>query len=97
MNIYVGNLPYSTNEQSLKDLFAQFGEVATTKIIKDKITGKSKGFGFVEMKDNESGLQAISKLNGERLDGRPIKVSQARNPEKRDDFKDNRPTRSTRY
>ena len=83
MNIYVGNLPYSTSESALKDLFGAYGEVLTAKIIKDKMTNKSKGFGFIEMADHSSGLAAINALQGTRLDGRVLKISEARNTKAR--------------
>jgi len=78
------NLPYTTDEAALKELFGAYGEVVTAKIIKDKHTNNSKGFGFIEMADNESGLAAISALEGTRLDGRVLKISQARNPKERE-------------
>ena len=84
MNIYVGNLPYTTDEESLKELFGAYGEVVATKVIIDKLTNKSKGFGFIEMANNEEGLAAISALEGTRLDGRVLKISQARNPKERE-------------
>ena len=78
MNIYVGNLAYSLGEQDLRDAFAQFGEVVSVKIITDRDTGQSKGFGFVEMGDEESGSAAIDGLNDQELNGRNLKVNQAR-------------------
>lgn len=78
MNIYVGNLSYSLTEDKLKDLFGQYGEVTSAKIIIDKITGKSKGFGFVEMATSDEAQAAISELNGKEIDGRQLRVSEAR-------------------
>lgn len=78
MNIYVGNLAYSLGEQDLRDAFGQFGEVVSVKIITDRDTGQSKGFGFVEMGDETSGSAAIDALNDQELGGRNLKVNQAR-------------------
>ncbi len=78
MNIYIGNLSYSVTEDSLKEMFAQFGEVASAKIIMDHSTNRSKGFGFVEMPDNSEADQAIKALNGKMIDGRNLKVNQAK-------------------
>lgn len=77
MNIYVGNLSYTTTNQSLHDLFAEFGEVINANIIMDRDSGRSKGFGFVEMANKNDGIKAISKLNGQEVDGREIKVNEA--------------------
>ncbi len=78
MNIYVGNLPYGLTEDDLKNAFATFGEVAGVKIIIDQMTGKSKGFGFVEMENDEQAQQAIDSLNGSELSGRNIVVNKSR-------------------
>ncbi len=78
MNIYVGNLNYTTQEKELEDLFRQYGEVASVRIISDRDTQRSKGFGFVEMPDEASAQAAIISLNGEDFMGRPLKVNQAR-------------------
>lgn len=78
MNIYVGNLPYSVTEDELQALFAEFGDVDTVNIIMDKYTGRSKGFGFVEMPDSAQADEAIKALNGKVVQGRDIKVNQAR-------------------
>ncbi len=78
MNIYVGNLPYSLTEDDLKAAFSEFGEVSSANIIMDKMSGQSKGFGFVEMPDNSEADQAIKALNESALNGRNIKVNQAR-------------------
>ncbi len=78
MNIYVGNLPYNLTEDDLKAAFLEFGEVSSANIIMDKMSGQSKGFGFVEMPDNSEADQAIKALNESALNGRNIKVNQAR-------------------
>jgi RNA recognition motif-containing protein len=78
MNIYVGNLPYGITEDDLKEAFASFGEVETVKIIKDRYSGESKGFGFVEMPDRAGAEAAIDGLDGTELKGRTIKVNRAR-------------------
>ncbi len=77
MNIYVGNLDYGMTNQSLNDLFAEFGTVVSAKIITDRDTGRSKGFGFVEMETKEAGENAIAQLNGQDINGRQIKVNEA--------------------
>jgi RNA recognition motif-containing protein len=77
MNIYIGNLSFSTTEDSLKSLFTEFGEVESVKIIKDRFSGRPKGFGFVEMPSNSEADQAIKTLNGNRIDGNNIKVRPA--------------------
>lgn len=78
MNIYVGNLAYSVTEDELQTLFGEFGEVSSANIIIDKFTGRSKGFGFVEMPNNSEADEAIKALNGKVVQGRDIKVNQAR-------------------
>ena len=78
MNIYVGNLAYSVTESELKDAFAEFGEVSSVTIITDKISGQSKGFGFVEMPNNSEADSAIKALNESSIKGRNIKVNQAK-------------------
>ena len=78
MNIYVGNLPYSISEDELKNAFGKFGSVTSVKIIIDKATGRSKGFAFVEMANSSEGNQAIKSLNETDLNGRNIKVNEAR-------------------
>ncbi|MBB5396431.1 RNA-binding protein [Mucilaginibacter sp. AK015] len=77
MNIFVGSLPYSLEEADLQELFEAYGEVSTVKIIIDRESGRSKGFGFVEMPDDEAAQKAISGLNGSEVSGRSIAVSQA--------------------
>lgn len=81
--IYVGGLPYPTTETELTDLFVQHGNVDSAKIITDKYTGRSRGFGFVEMPSEEEGKAAIAALNGTQLDGRTLTVNQARPQEAR--------------
>ena len=88
--IYVGGLPYSTTEQQLSDLFAAHGSVASARIITDKFTGQSKGFGFVEMPTQADAEKAIKALDGTAVKGRNIKVNQARP-------KEDRPKRKPRY
>lgn len=77
MNIYVGNLSLDITEEELKEAFGAFGEVIFTKIIKDRFTGESRGFGFVEMSNDEEAEKAISELNGQDLKGRALKVNKA--------------------
>jgi len=77
MNMYVGNLAYGVTEEDLKNAFSEFGEVSSVKIITDKFSGQSKGFGFVEMPNNSEADQAIKALNGKVMSGRSIKVNQA--------------------
>ncbi|RPJ81003.1 MAG: RNA-binding protein [Deltaproteobacteria bacterium] len=78
MKIYVGNLPYTVTEADLQELLAQFGKVESTAIIKDKHSGQSKGFGFVEMESQTEGQAAIDALNGQEHKGRTLKVNEAR-------------------
>ena len=78
MNIYVGNIPYSVSEGDLKDAFGAFGEVESARIVMDRETGKSKGFAFVEMGDNDAAQKAIDSLNGSDFGGRKIVVNEAR-------------------
>ena len=77
MNIYIGNLSYEVTEEDLKQAFEAFGEVESVKIIKDKYTNRSKGFGFVEMPDNAKAQSAINDLNDTELKGRTLKVNEA--------------------
>jgi RNA recognition motif-containing protein len=83
MNLYVGNLPYRITEDQLRATFEEFGEVSSCTIIKDKVTGQSKGFGFLEMPDRAGAEAAIHNLNGRDLMGRKINVSEARARENR--------------
>ena len=78
MNIYVGNLSYESSEDDLREAFEAFGQVASVAIIKDKFSGRSKGFGFVEMPDEGEANSAIEGLNGKDLKGRTLNVSKAR-------------------
>ena len=80
MNIYAGNLPWELTEQELKTAFEEFGEVDSVTIIKDRFTGKSRGFGFVEMPNKEEADSAVSGLNGKEISGRKIRVNEARRP-----------------
>jgi RNA recognition motif-containing protein len=90
MKLYVGNLSYSVTEDDLQALFSEFGEVESANIIKDQMSGQSKGFGFVEMPDNSEADKAIKALNGKELKGREIKVNQAKP-------RGDRPSRKRRY
>ncbi|TVR71006.1 MAG: RNA-binding protein [Marinilabiliales bacterium] len=83
MTIYVGNIPYSLKEADIEQLFAEFGTVTSVKIITDKFTHRSKGYGFVEMDNEPEGEGAIEKLDGKEVLGRNLKVSRA-NPRKND-------------
>jgi RNA recognition motif-containing protein len=76
--LYVGNLPFSATEDSLREMFAQAGQVESAKIITDRDTGRSKGFGFVEMSTDQEASEAIKKFNGQDLDGRSLTVNEAR-------------------
>ena len=78
MKLYVGNLSYNTTEQNLTDMFSQYGQVESAKIITDRYSGQSKGFGFVEMSSRGEGEQAITALNGKELDQRQIKVNESK-------------------
>ena len=84
MNIFVGSLPFKIEEADLKELFEAFGEVTSVKIINDRESGRSKGFGFVEMADDEAANKAIAELNGSEVDGRNIVVNQAEDKKPRD-------------
>jgi len=83
MNIFVGSLPFSLEESELRGVFEDFGEVTSVKIITDKFTGRSKGFGFIEMPDDEQAKKAIEELNGAELAGRSIVVNKSE--ERKDD------------
>jgi RNA recognition motif-containing protein len=76
--IYVGNIPFASTEDELRDLFAQFGEVVSVSIISDRMTGRSRGFGFVEMADDAEAETAIERLNGQKMGDRPMVVNEAR-------------------
>ncbi|MDP8321215.1 MAG: RNA-binding protein [Candidatus Stygibacter australis] len=90
MNIYVGNLDYQVTSEDLKEAFGNFGEVASVNVIIDRETGRSKGFGFVEMPDDTAAEQAITGLDGTPLLGRNLRVNQAKPREER-------PARRNRY
>ncbi|MET0515020.1 MAG: RNA-binding protein [Nitrospiraceae bacterium] len=81
--LYVGGLPYSATESQLNDLFAQHGTVESARIITDKFTGQSRGFGFVEMSSSEEAQTAISAVNGTQMDGRTLTVNEAKPQEPR--------------
>jgi cold-inducible RNA-binding protein len=83
MNIYVSNISFHTNEDDLKNLFSKFGAVTSAKIIMDRETNKSRGFGFVEMQSAEEGNKAIEGLQGKEIEGRALSVSVAREKENR--------------
>ena len=82
-NLYVGNLSYSTTSADLSELFGALGEVTSVNLITDRMSGRSKGFAFVEMAEYDAAQKAINELNGKEIDGRAIKVAEAR--PKRDD------------
>lgn len=90
MNIYVGNLSYGVTEEQLKALFEEFGPVSSANLIKDKYSGESKGFGFVEMDKQVEAEEAIKQLNGRSIDGRNLTVNLAR---PRNDRSNSRPKR----
>jgi RNA recognition motif-containing protein len=89
MNIYVANIPWKATEDQLKAHFAAFGEVTSAKIIMDKVTQRSRGFGFVEMADDGSARQAIASLNGADFQGKNLVVNEARPREDRPSFRGN--------
>lgn len=78
MNIYVGNLPFSTTDKELNDLFGQVGGVISARVITDRETGRSRGFGFVEMGSAEEGTEAVTRFHGYSLGGRNLTVNEAR-------------------
>ena len=78
MNIYVGNLSFDSSEDDIRKAFEAYGSVNDVKIIMDRYSGRSKGFGFVEMNDDDDGKKAISEMNGKELDGRALKCDEAR-------------------
>lgn len=90
MNLYVGNLAYGVTEDELREVFSEFGEVASVNLISDRVTGQSKGFAFVDMPDNSQADAAIKSLNERVLSGRKLKVNQAKPREER-------PARRPRY
>jgi RNA recognition motif-containing protein len=84
MNIYVGNLSYRTGEASLREHFSAYGEVASARVITDRETGRSRGFGFVEMANDDEGRAAIAALDGVELEGRALNINEARPREPRE-------------
>lgn len=90
MNIYISNLSYSLNDADLQEFFAEYGEVTSAKIIMDRETGRSRGFGFVEMPNDAEGQKAIDELNGAEYDGKTISVNIARPREDKPSFNRNR-------
>jgi len=88
MNIYVSNLSFNVRDEDLKDFFTPYGEVASARIISDKATGRSRGFGFVEMTDETAARKAIAELNEATVEGRNIKVTEAR-PKEEKSFRGN--------
>lgn len=84
--IYVGGLPYATTDAQLQEIFSAHGTVESARVITDKFTGRSRGFGFVEMSSSEEGQRAIQALNGTDLEGRSLTVNEARPQEKRSGF-----------
>ena len=83
MNIYVSNLSFNVQDEDLKEFFTEFGEVTSAKVIMDKMTNQSRGFGFVEMSDDTASRKAIAELDGATVEGRAIKVMEARPKEDR--------------
>jgi RNA recognition motif-containing protein len=83
MNIYVGNISFETTETDLEQAFSQYGDVKSVNIIKDRDTGRSRGFAFVEMRDSQAGQQAINGLNNQQIAGRAVTVNEARPREER--------------
>ena len=83
MKVYVGNLPFSIDQDGLKGLFADFGEMEEVVIISDRFSGRSKGFGFITFKDEESAKKAISEMNDKEVEGRKLKVNEAKPMEDR--------------
>lgn len=83
MNIYVGNLPFNATDDELREMFEQHGSVSSASVIMDRETGRSRGFGFVEMDDQSAGQAAIDALNGADMGGRPLRVNEARPREER--------------
>ena len=90
MNIYVGNLSYEANDDDLREAFGAYGTVKSSSVVMDKMTGQSRGFGFVEMGIKSEGEAAIAALNGQDLKGRPLKINEARPREERPPRRDYR-------
>jgi RNA recognition motif-containing protein len=87
MNIYVSNLSFAVQDEDLRGFFAEYGEVSSAKVIMDKFTNRSRGFGFVEMPDKTAAQKAIKELDGATVDGRAIKVNEAKPREERSNNK----------
>src|SRR5438045_2198661 len=83
MNIYVSNLSFNVQDEDLREFFTEYGEVSSAKVITDKFTGKSRGFGFVEMPDNEAAQKAITELDNATVESRTIRVMEAKPKEER--------------
>ncbi|PIP42989.1 MAG: RNA-binding protein [Deltaproteobacteria bacterium CG23_combo_of_CG06-09_8_20_14_all_60_8] len=83
MKLYVGNLSYSTTDDDLNAMFAPFGDVTSAKVISDRYTGQSRGFGFVEMADRAAGQKAMEELHGKKIDNRNLVVNEAKPQEKK--------------
>ena len=83
MNIYVSNLSFTVQDEDLRDYFSEYGEVTSSKVIMDKMTNRSRGFAFVEMSDDTAANKAIAELNGAMVDGRALRLSEARPREER--------------
>jgi len=90
MNIYIGQLPYNVNEDELREIFSEYGEIASLNLIKDRFSGQSKGFGFIDMPNNSEADKAIKALNKSMLKGREIKVNQAEERRKKSTFRKKR-------
>ncbi|HXD77335.1 MAG TPA: RNA-binding protein [Puia sp.] len=90
MNIYVANLSFAVQDEDLREFFAPYGEVTSAKVIMDKVSGRSRGFGFVEMSDDEAARKAIAELDGATVEGRAIKVNEAKPKEDKPSFGGNR-------
>jgi len=87
MNIYIGQLPYSVTEEELMEIFSEYGEIASLNLFKDRYSGQSKGFGFIDMPNNSEADKAIKALNKTMLKGREIKVNQAEERRKKTKFR----------
>ncbi len=88
--MYVGNIPYNATEQDLRDLFSEYGEIESLKIMTDQFTDRSRGFGFIEMVDENDTKKAIATLNGKDFMGKTLAVAEARPQQKRSGFNDRR-------
>ena len=97
MNIYVSNLSFNVQDEDLQSYFADYGEVSSAKVITDKETGRSRGFGFVEMSDDAAAQKAIAELDGATVDGRAIKVSVAKPREERNNNNNRRSFAGSRW